>query len=245
MEKEKKTRKKKVESEKVSEIFEVEKNGEEKVIETHATEKVEEKPASQEQIKKENKIFRNIVIVMIGFVLMFFVVYMIINSLKHFEVNGVNFEIVKEGRLTLYKTFIPVIYNGSAASYNFYLRNDPRTLKSRVNFSGELIIKENAVLNQTEDFNCNGDGMIAIANVLQLYDIIEVDVIKDGNASCDSAGRYMFLNIQRGNETRIEKFGPSCYNIYINNCEILEGTERFMLETFVEVKQAIDKANRE
>jgi len=39
--------------------------------------------------------------------------------------------------------------------------------------------------------------------------------------------------------TKIEQFGTACYDIYIKNCEILEGTERFMFETLVKVNEAL------
>ena len=73
----------------------------------------------------------------------------------------------------------------------------------------------------------------------KLYEIIGTTVIKDPNASCDTQGTYTFIQLQEGEETSIEQFGPSCYNININNCEILEGTEKFMAETLVEVQKII------
>ncbi len=232
---EKETKKK----EQVSEIFDVEKDGEKKIIETHATEDSKEEVPSQEQIKKENKIFKNIIIIMVGFALMFFSVYMIINSMKHFDVNGVKFEIVKEGKLILYKTYLPVMYNGTAASYNFYLRKDPRTLKT-MPFNGNLLLESNMVVNMTNSLNCDGDGIIGLANIVNLYKVLDVNVIKDENASCDATGRYMYLNILEGNETKVEQFGLRCYNIYANNCQILKGTEKFMLETLIRANRVLE-----
>ena len=49
----------------------------------------------------------------------------------------------------------------------------------------------------------------------------------------------MFVKLQEANKTSIEQVGPACYNININNCEILEGTERFMIETFVEINKKL------
>ena len=228
-------------NEEVSEIFKLEKDGKEKIIETHNLEKTEEKPVSEEQIKKENKLFKNLIIVMIGFGLMFFAVYMIMNSMRHFEVEGVKFEIVKQGQLTLYKTYLPVMYNGSAASYNFYLRTDPRTLKSSVPFNGNLMMESNMVVNMTDSLNCDGDGIIGLANIVNLYGVLGTNVIKDENASCDSAGRYMYLNIREGNQTKVQEYGLRCYNIYVNNCEVLKGTEKFMLESFIRANKALEK----
>lgn len=176
---------------------------------------------------------------MVGFALMFFSVYMIINSMKHFDVNGVKFEIVKEGKLILYKTYLPVMYNGTAASYNFYLRKDPRTLKT-MPFNGNLLLESNMVVNMTNSLNCDGDGIIGLANIVNLYKVLDVNVIKDENASCDATGRYMYLNILEGNETKVEQFGLRCYNIYANNCQILKGTEKFMLETLIRANRVLE-----
>ena len=76
--------------------------------------------------------------------------------------------------------------------------------------------------------------------MVNLYDLLGTKVIRDETAGCDAAGRYIFLQIEAGNETRVEQSWGSCYRIIINECEILEGTERFMLETFIEVNELME-----
>ncbi len=78
-----------------------------------------------------------------------------------------------------------------------------------------------------------------MANLMNLYRISGIEMIKDENATCDSKGRFAFLQLQVGNETSIEKFGPACYNVNINNCEILKALERLMIESFVELNKLI------
>jgi hypothetical protein len=235
MDKKKKDNKK---GEEVSEIFEVEKDGKEKIVETHGIE--EEKPVTKDQINKEKKIFLIIILTMVGFALLFIATYVIINLSNQIEVEGVKFLMDKttmSGK-TLYKTSLPVTYNQSKATYNFYLRGNPKqTIK--IPFEGNLLMLGNMVLNQTENFNCDGDGIIGIANVLNLYNVLGVKVIADKNATCDSIGRYMFLNIKSGNETKIEQTGISCYEIQVKDCEILPATERFMLETLIETHKYV------
>jgi len=248
---EKKEEKEEVKKEEVCEIFDVEKDGKEKTITSCGTE--EEKTVNKDQVKKENRLIRNIFILMLGFCLMFLVGYLLIESTKHFNYEGVKFDFVKEGQLKLYKTsipgkidkngtFIPGIYkSGDLANYRIWLRNDPRGLKS-IPFDGYLALKTNMVVNITRDFNCDGNGVIAIANLVKLYnDALGISVMKDENASCDLEGRYMFVNIQEGDKTYVEEIGSACYNVYIKNCEILDGVERFMLETFVEVNKKLNK----
>jgi len=219
----------------VCEIFDIEKKGKEQTV--VACGSVEEKPLSKNQIKEENKILKWILLTLGLLILLFLTGYFFVNSIRHFEYEGVKFDVVKEGNLIFYKTSFPVMHQGNIVPYNIYIRNDPRKLKE-VPFEGELWVIENMVINSTEEFNCDGDGIIAIANFLQLYqNLLKMNVFNDKNATCDSDGRYTFVQIQSGNETGVVQFGPSCYYLNVNNCEILKSTERFMLETFVELNK--------
>ena len=164
---------------------------------------------------------------------------MMYNSINNFEYRGVKFQIVKEGNIILYKTTFPVIYQGQKAEYSIYLRNDPRELEKKVPIIGEFNIKKIMVINATEDFNCDGFGVIAMANFAK-QSLFGIEIIKDPEATCDMNNTlYTYINLQSGNETNIEQVGPSCYNININNCEILEATERFMTESFVEINKLL------
>lgn len=246
--------KKEKETEKIEEIFEVKENGKEKIIETEKeVEKKEEKP-SKKEIKKENKILRNFVLIIGGFILMFVFIMVFRYYVDHFEVEGVKFEVIKSGQLTFYRTSLPGIINdenkfemglyeeGNKADYSIYLRTDPRVLQN-IEFHERISqIKKENVINMEGDFGCNGDGTIAVANLLKLYEIIGANVIKDETASCDEKGRYGWINIQSGEKTNLERFGPACFNINIKNCEILEGTEKFILETLIEINGKLELA---
>jgi hypothetical protein len=235
MEKKKKNSKKV----KVSEIFEVEKDGKEKTIEAHGFE--EEKIVSKDQLKKEKKIFLIIILTMIGFSLFFAISYLIGDSFNHIKVESVKFILDKTtmaGR-TLYKTSIPVMFNASKADYNFWLRENP-TLTNKIPFNGTLLIMKNMVINQNSNFNCDGDGIIGVANLVRLYGVLDVSVIADKNATCDSKERYVYLNIKTGNETRIDQTGKTCYEMTVKDCEILPATERFMIETLIETNEYLN-----
>jgi len=230
MVKKKKSKKK----EKVCEVFEIEKDGKKEVKEICGVEK--EKPTSKSQIKKENKILRNVLIGIGIFVILLLLGVLFIYSVRNINYEGVKFEIVKEGELILYQTSLPVIYQGNIVPYNIYFRNDPRKLKD-VEFNDELVLFEDIVINSTEDFKCEGMGVIAIANFVKVNELLGMKVIKDGNASCDENGMYSFIQLQPGNVTNIKKVGPSCYNLNVNDCEILEVTERFMLEELIKYNE--------
>jgi hypothetical protein len=201
---------------------------EEKVIRANITEK---------QKKENNNLLRNILFILGFFVLFFILGFYFTNSTKHFEYDGIKFNIIKEKEVTFYHTSFAIAYlGGDKANYNAFLRNDPRQLEE-ILFTGPLYLSEMMVLNSSENFNCDGDGVIAIANFQQILNAIGTQVISDPNARCDELGRYMYVNIQSGEETTIEKVGPKCYNINIANCGVLEGTERFLLETLKQTKK--------
>jgi len=213
-------------------------------------EKVKEPLNKEEQAKAHNKILKNILIGIVIITVGIFLFVVISNSLSRFEYQGVKFEKVRfcdagPPCLVTYRTSLPVKTVGANivvvkpseknADYNFYLRNDPRELD--VNFTGEIFFSKNMVLNSQEPFFCDGKGAIAAANLIQLYEVLGTKVINDENATCDLIGRYLFVQVKPGNKTRVNQFGPGCYNIDIKDCEILEGTERFMIETLVKVNE--------
>ena len=216
-------------------------------------EEVKGEGSREEQIKSQNKILKNILIGIAVFMAGVFLFIIISSSLSRFEYQGVKFEIVRfcdagPPCLVTYRTSLPIKTDGKNtfvvkpseknADYNFYLRNDPRKLD--VNFTGELVSRGNMVLNSQDDFTCDGKGAIAAANLVQLYQVLGTKVINDENATCDLLGRYMFVQVKPGNKTSVKQFGPACYNIDVKDCEILEGTEKLMIETLIKVNKAIN-----
>lgn len=225
-----KKKKAKTKKRKFYEIFKIKKKGKEKTVKVQGSETI--KNPSEKQIKNENKILRNFFFGVLFIIIMIISTMVVFNFINNFEYRGVEFQKVNE--VAPYKTSFPVMYNGEIVPYNIYLRNDPREL-DKIKFNGSMNLIENIVFSSTSDFNCNGDGIIAVANMANFYRLLGVNIFKNESLSCDSEDKYTFIRIQEGNETNIEQFGWSCYNININNCEILEGTERFLIESFVEV----------
>lgn len=207
------------------------------------------------QRKAHNKILKNILIWIIVLLAGIVIIILVSRSISHFEYRGVKFEIVRfcdagPPCLITYRTTLPVktdengknpvIVNFSEknADYNIYFRNNPRKLS--VDFNGTIKFGNNMVFNSEADFSCDGYGAVAGANFNQLFKILRTNVINDKNASCDSFDRYIFVDVLPGDETKIEQFGPACYNIYIKDCEVLEGTEKFMIEALVKVDKTVD-----
>jgi len=197
-------------------------------------------PVKDEEVKKENRQLLTLFLVIGGILILFGATYFFVSSMNEFTYRGTEFKTVKEGSLIFYHTAFPLQDHDTGkiiGNYNFYIRNDPRKLGEDVGFDGDITLMNNIVLNSTNDFNCDGDGVIAIANFQSLLQRSGATVIKDENATCDEQGRYSYILLQEGEVTGIEKVGASCYNININNCEILKGTERFMIEIFAKINE--------
>jgi len=207
------------------------KSSEEKIIKAQGIE--EQKIATKDQIKHQNKLLRNFLIGIGILTFVFILVILSIYSSKNFEYRGIKFDVIREGNVIFYHTSFPIILNEQKVNYNVYLRNDPRKLEY-VPFKGNLNLLEMIVINNTESFVCEGDGGIAMYNFQQILRIFGITLMKDPEADCDSEGRYVFIKIQPGDTTSIEQTGPACYNLYVNDCEILKVTEKFLIEALIQ-----------
>lgn len=205
------------------------------------TEENNQQTKEQEDLTNKNhkKAIRKVFVAIILFALFFALVYFFLNSTRHFEYKGLTGNVVREGNLIFYQTSLPVNYQGKVVPYNFYMRTDPNEL-NKIPFNGSIIFKKNMVINSTGNLSCDGYGIVGVANLVQLYEVLGTKVIRDENASCDHSGNYLFLQIEEGNETRIDQTFGTCYTMQINNCEILAATEKLMYETIAEAKKISD-----
>ena len=239
----KKVKKRRIQTKKeeVCETFNIKKDGKKQTVTSCGVE--EDVIVKKDQLKSENKILKWVLIIMGALLLLVILIWLVADSMSHILYKGVSFDIVKEGNLVLYSTFIPVkqtnLQTGKVidADYVFYLRNDPGNL-DKINFNGDIKLSKKAVINVSgRNFNCDGDGIIGVANLQKMYNILGVNLVKDANASCDDMGRYMFIEIEPGDKTEIIQTGILCYTIKVKDCEILRATEKMMVETFVKYNE--------
>jgi hypothetical protein len=195
---------------------------------------------SKKELDEQSRLLKSIFIGIGMLIVFLIIIFLIISYQTSFEYNGAVFKKIREGELILYNIQIPVSSQGKIIPYNFYLRNNPEKLEKDVSFEGELgekVLLKNVVINMSEEISCKYE-LIAIANLLKLYQLLGANVVKNESISCDKQEeKYMYLNIQEAENTSIVQYGPACYELNFNNCEILEVTERFMIETFAEVKE--------
>lgn len=234
MEKKKRV-KKEPKGEKTCEIFEIDKDGSEKTIKTCGT--IPTEHADKEQIEKQNVLLKRIFI-FLGVALLIIIIWVIVvDSIRNFTYKDIDFNVVKKGQIIFYHTSIP-FYDGShnhIADYNIYLRKDPRKLKD-FPFNATINRKEVLVIESDNPFNCDGKGVIAVANLVQIFENIGTKTIKDPKAGCDPEGKYTFVKLQEANSSSIIQTEPSCYEFNIANCEILEVTEKFIVEALADIQ---------
>jgi len=201
-------------------------------------EKVEPINNQKKNQDKESKLIKKVIIICgIVLVLVLFS-YAFYNSLRFHNYKGVEFETVNYGELILQQTSIPVIYQGSEVPYNFYLRTPIPKLK-KVPFKNleNFYLMKISGFRLDSTFDCDGDQTIALANLANLHTQMGIQFVQDQNATCDE--RYNLFILKEGNKTEINEIQPNCYEVLINNCEILPATEKIMLEMFVRYQEFI------
>lgn len=186
--------------------------------------------------KKEDKQLRNIFLGLGIFVVLIIIGAIILGPPKEVTYKNATFIPVNDGGKMFYQIKLPVYENGQYVSnYSFYLRTDPRDLEKKVAFNGEFDVTTSVVLNSEDEFSCDGYGIISVANMRQLFEFGGATVIKNDSVGCDVEGKYTYINLKPGEKTEINQIGNSCYDIIIRDCEVLEGTERFMIETIAKL----------
>ncbi len=201
--------------------------------------KKEAPEAQKDNSKEQNRILRNFFL-FIGIVLVVFVSWILFSYFQStFDYRGVEFAKVDE--IAPYMTSLPVKYGvtGQVAketTFGFYLRNDPRVLDA-IPFEGDMTFLKEVVMNSTGDIKCGGMGVVGTANMANLYSVTGSRVVRDPNVSCSDEGKWTFIQIEAGNETKIKEIGNSCYLLTFKDCEVLQVTERFMTEMFVRIHE--------
>ena len=229
--------------EKVKEIFEIEKNGKEEIVESQGTIEKDDKP-SKEQIKKENEILRNILIV-VGILVLFFVGILVGSKfLKGFSFEGERWDTIKAGQITFYHTEFPVYENGThVANHNVYFRNDPRKLERDILFEGDFYLTKMLVVQGLDNFSCTGYGVASEDAFEQVLNAWGTDVMYDPEAECDDQGRYNLVRLEADNSTWIESLSPTCQVMHIKDCEVYQAKERYLVQQFIYLNELKKSSN--
>ncbi|HOW37135.1 MAG TPA: hypothetical protein PLK34_02715, partial [Candidatus Pacearchaeota archaeon] len=197
--------------------------------ETKKEQETQKKDVAKRESPVETKAIVIFLIIIIALASFAFLVKYLLDNSKKINYQGVEFLVEKHGNIIFYHTTVPYLAKNASIPYNFWIRNNPKALEKNVPFNGTLYIRPLMGMKTSEELQCGGDGVIATANLANLYEALGVKVLNDPNATCDNYGenpRYVFVNIQPANETSIQETAPGCYNINVKDCKILPATER-------------------
>ena len=218
----------------------------------------EETKKKSKKTKKERKIEKELLLIagFMGFlVLMFFFVSSVFKSLNNFEYQGLEFKKERVGEIPVYHySYYFKDAGGKVFQYNLYLRYDPRENNVTVE-GGDIEFSANKktfiTLNETESLQQCRESVLAIAGLTSFLTDNRLSV-GGGNADFWEAGRKgqewitcenkpsnVVINIAEGDETKI-KINGKCHEITVANCEILQATERYEIESILDAKKSGD-----
>jgi len=217
---------------------------------------VKKKKGKKKGNKKERKIERELlwIIVFLAFlVVVFLVASSIFRGFNSFEHEGLTFTKERFGNIPVYHYYYYFRGNdGGLIKYNLFVRNDPR--ENNVPVSGDDIVFEEKNKIVFVAVNSSGlqecvDGILGVAELTNFLVGNQIDV-QGGNLdfwdagkerqkwiTCENRPRNIVIAIIEGDKTEINIDG-NCYEITIANCEVLEATERFAIQSVLDAKKA-------
>ncbi len=249
MKKESKSKKtdKKSKNKEVCEVFNVDGSqiktcGKEKLSE----EELKNQKQKEKKIKKkEKKQLKWTLIIMGWLIFIVFLSFFIYYQINKFEYIGMDWEKISYGELILYNSKIPIYSDQGVhvADYNFFFRNDPRKLRN-IPINGTIRLdKKRFVFSSDPSHVCPETGIAITPIIRYLNQIKDINVEANENASCKKAYNYVYVRIEKGNETKIEQIpNPShnCYTIYVKDCEMVKVMERFTIGILAHSKGIYD-----
>lgn len=193
---------------------------------------------NKKEKKEENKILEMILIVIAVVVVLMAVIYFYSQAQNTFIYKNIKFQKNKIGEITFYETRTLALASDGTL-FGFRLRTKPDVLRNIPfeNSSDLRLMKVNGYkYDSNNTFNCEGNGVIAMANLERLFEKQGMTLVRDPNSTCDPQGRYNYFHIKYGPATEIDEISPNCYNIVIqgddSECQILPATEKLMVELY-------------
>lgn len=209
-----------------------------------------EKEDKEKSIKEEGKNpgysnqTKGVILIMMLLIFSIIASYFIIQGSKDFEYNGMKFYKEKEGIVLYYKSLLGyVTASGQSVPFILKLRHDPREL-DKIPVEGFIQLKEDVILSLNPALtNCSETyiTMMDFSRTLTGFGYKVEGATTDENyalennatlADCRSAINKTVIVIMEGDETKISQervFFKDCYIIEVNDCEIQEGFERFVI----------------
>lgn len=182
------------------------------------------------------------VILMIVLLASVFIANWVVQESKKFDYNGMKFYKEKEGSILFYKSLLGfVTASGQDIPFILKLRNDPRELE-KISVSGEIRnIKKEAILSLSQEIAECPDTIRTMTDfsiTLKAFGIKASAATTNKSYSkehdiplidCKDSKQKTVIVMKEGNETRINQ-EKDCYTIEIENCEVQQSFERFILD---------------
>jgi len=187
---------------------------------------------------QENKILKMIFLTVTFVLIIMAGMYFYVQAQNTFHYKNIEFGKNVIGDITFYETkTLSMASDGTL--FGFRLRTRPSVLENIPfkNVEDLRLMKVNGyTYEENKSFNCEGDGIIAMANLQRIFEKQGMTLIRDPNSGCDPEGRYNYFTLKYGDSTQIKEVGPNCYDIVIsgddNQCQILQATEKLMVEVY-------------
>ncbi len=192
------------------------------------------------EIKSQNLYVKMIILLMVLVLLAVGGVAWYRYASNTFEYVGLDFQREMFDKLLLYHAKIPITSptGNVIANFNFYLRNDPRTLEE-IPIQGRIALKKEAIIALDSSMEDCSDNSIAGVNLGQFLAAAGVKALPGSTdqtqaeeqglyyASCDAPVPVIIT--EKAEKTQILQEG-SCYKIQVAECnDVVKATERFML----------------
>lgn len=192
-------------------------------------------------------------------VLIFIILSYIFQGIGKINYEGLTFTKEKLGELIFYHYSYHVMSPaGKIYEYNLYLRNNPKT--NSVPIEGEIsYVPENMILigiNNTGLTECNQNTTLALAELSQFLTnnflkvrggYVDYNYSKTHNQtyiSCELYPENTVIVMESGNETKVSRTGTNCYHVSSANCEVLQATEKFIVQSIIDAREATAAAEQ-
>ncbi len=205
------------------------------------------------KVSKERKLEKELMYI-IGFIVLLVIIFMtasaFFKSLNTIDYEGLTFTKGRVGNLVLYHHYYYYkSKNGNLVQYNLYLRNDPRY--NNVSVEGDKVLFNKNVESYLSVDSLNLEvcpySILGVGNLAGFLTQNEV-IINGGNLDPDAANvtgqEYVtcanhsnrkVIELKEGDETGI-KINGNCYEIIVNNCDVMQAIERFQIQTILDNK---------
>lgn len=192
-----------------------------------------------------------VILFMIAIIASTIAVYFYIQSTYHFSYQGLEFEKRDYHGIEIYTyTYNAISPTGEKKPFSLNLRIDPRKntipIKDKIELSA---IKTNYLTINSTGFNECEYSSVAFGtlkyflqgNYLPIQGGTvtkeEIEGYEIPIVNCTTHPNNNVILIQKGNESKIEKTNENCYVLTIKDCEVLEVTEKFQVQSILDVRK--------